>query len=108
MAGYFFARANPDVLMLLDVLKKILQGACASRSTNDAGVEADRHHPRVLGAFFIEEIKRVAHVVEELSAFSKAARYREAHIVDFKRVWQDQHRVTGIFYPIREIIGIGI
>ena len=41
MPSYFFACANPYALMLLDVLKKILQGACAPRSANNSGVEAD-------------------------------------------------------------------
>src|SRR2546428_12788221 len=114
------AAANPDVLVIEDIVEKSLEGGRPPRTPDQARVQADRQHfgriesPRV--PFTVESIEGITRVVEKLRARVESLGCRKAHIVAIERIGhyqvRDGARRAAIaerdFSPVGKIISVGI
>jgi hypothetical protein len=68
------AIANPDFVETLNVVEKPSQGADSTRSTDDAVMETDGHHPAPsLTTDAVQPIECIPAVCEEVSARGEVA-----------------------------------
>ena len=89
------AAADPDLMVLLYVVKKPLQRGEPARPPGQPAVQANRHHSWDFFTFLIEHIKRVFQVIEKLLAGVEALRCDEAHIVGVETV---RHYQLGLLF----------
>ena len=61
------AAADPHVIAPLDVVEESLERAHAPGPSDEPAVQPDRHHPRARGRLGVEDVERVAHVLEPLA-----------------------------------------
>ena len=62
------APADPDLVVLPDMIDETLEGMNTPGPANQPTMQADRHHPRDSSALGIEHIKTVAKIGEKLIA----------------------------------------
>src|SRR5262245_7815938 len=74
-------RRHPDALVPYDVVEEAHQGRRAAGPSDQAAVQADRHHLRRRCPFSIKHVKTVLQISEEFLAPAKALRVDEAHVV---------------------------
>jgi hypothetical protein len=79
------AAADPDLLMLLDMVQKALQRHDAAGPSQQAAMHAHAQHLGCVQAsrraFGIERVKAVAQVGKEVVGLGKALGQRKAHVV---------------------------
>ena len=102
------AAADPDTIVTLDVVEEARERRDATWAAHETHVQADRHHPRVLGALGVEHVERVSHVGEPLVARAEALWRSKLHVVVVERVGHHQVRAAGLDDPVRQVIVVGV
>src|SRR4051812_15619151 len=59
-------RHQRDAVMADDIVEQCLQILDPVRYAGDVGMDRDRHHPRIVGAFLIEAVELIGAALQEL------------------------------------------
>ena len=81
MACDIDAPADPDLVVLLDMIDKSLEGTNSPGSADQPAMQANRHHSWDSGALIIERIETVTQISEKLIARVKSLRRCKTHVV---------------------------
>lgn len=65
MPGNVEAAADPNAIVILDVIQKALQRRDAPWPTEKSAVHPDAHHARRLGTFGVQHIKRIFEILKK-------------------------------------------
>jgi hypothetical protein len=108
MAGDINPPADPDILVLLNVIQKSSQRGSAARATYQPAVQTNAHH---LGAFIglaVQYVERVPQIGKELVAGIKPLIGGKAHVIVVQRIRDNEVWPAMGHIPIWEIVGIRI
>src|SRR6202158_2886037 len=83
-------RRYPDPLMIHDVVEKPHQRRRAPGTSDDAAVQAHRHHLGRGLAFGVKNVKTVLHIRAKLVAAAEPLRVDKAHVVGIEAVGNNQ------------------
>ena len=96
VASNIHTTAHPDTLVRLHVIQETLQGAEAARTADQTAMQTDGQHLGSLFTFFVEHVKCVFQVGEEMIAGVETLRSRKAHVIAVQGVRHDQLRLDRI------------
>ena len=99
---------DPDIVMLLNMIEKALQGRETARPSRNAAVQPYRHHLWRVGPLGVKRIEGVPQIPVELITAREAGDPGKAHVVVIQRIGDDEMRPAMIMCPIGEIIGIAV
>src|SRR3954452_21479196 len=102
------AAGNPDAVVPGGVVEETLKRGGTTWAARQTAMQPDRHHPRPIGAFSVQNVETVLQVRKELVARVEALRGRKAHVVGVERVWNNKKRLAGRGVPVREVIGVTV
>src|SRR6185437_10253627 len=100
--------ADPDAVMLQDVVQRRAQRAGARRTAGQAGMEADRHKSRRLGALFVKLVEGRFEIGLEIRWRAEPGGEREFSVIGVHCVGDDEVRLAGDVDPIGQFVVVGV
>ena len=108
MARNIDAPADPDLVVLLDMIDESFEGMNTPGPTDQPAMQTDRHHPRNSGALNVERIETVAQIGEKLLARVESLRRCKTYVVCIEGIGHHQVIFVGDPGPVGQIIVIGV
>ena len=86
MTGDIHPAAEPDIVLGAGVFDEFFERLEATRSSDNAAMEPNRHHFGLGLTFGVERIKTIFEIIKKLVAGIETLRGGKSHIVGIKRV----------------------
>ena len=108
MASDVDAGRDPRVAVVRNVPQYPLRRADPARPTDYAQVKPDRHHLGLVGAFAVQPIEGVDHVLRKIAGAAEPLRTEELHVVRVKGIRQHEVALAGDIDEIRQLVVVGV
>ena len=108
MSGYVDAAADPDAIMLQDVVQRRGKRSGSRRTASQAGMETDRHESGRLGALLVKLVEGRLEIGFEIHWRTESGGQREFSVIGVHRVGDDEMRLAADLDPIGQFVIIGV
>ena len=108
VGGDVAAGGDPGAALGLDVVDEVGEALDAAGASDEAAVQADRHHLRAARlALGVEHVEGVAQVDEIVLGVVEGSR-REPHVVALEAVGDDELLAALVLAPVGEVVVVGV
>jgi hypothetical protein len=104
MLGDVAAGAKPHPIAPPDIVEKLDEANRPRRAADQPVVQVYRHHLRLVGALFIQEIEAINHVARKIVSGVKALVAVEAIVIGFVGTWNDEVAALADRNPERQLV----
>ena len=98
--GNVNAAAEPHPIVAAHMVEEFYQASGACWTADQAVVQANGHEPGVLRALFVEQVKGIPHILEEVVCLGKTMTLITAIVVGLVGVGNDQMGLSSHLDPV--------